>query len=69
MTWLGGAALQWIEGEPGEGGDGLNPGSRWRAGDGVLKDFFLKTHGLVVGVVKGFGGWGEEEPKAAIEVT
>ena len=30
---------------------------------------FLKTHGLVVGVVKGFGGWGEEEPKAAIEVN
>lgn len=30
---------------------------------------FLKTHGLVVGVVKGFGGRGEEEPKAAIEVT
>ena len=43
MTWLGGAALQWIEGEPGEGGDGLNPGSRWRAGDGVLKDFFKDT--------------------------
>lgn len=30
---------------------------------------FLKTHGLVVGVVKGLGGRGEEEPKAAIEVT
>lgn len=66
-TWIGGVTLHWIEGEPGEGCDGLNPGLRWRvergqemedgglarAGDRVLKNCFKDT---------GFGGGGGEEP-------
>ena len=51
-----------------QGGSGLHLESRWRAGGGVLKDF-CQTHGLVVGVMGGFGGDGEEEAGATVEVT
>lgn len=52
-SWLGGATLQWPEGEPGEGGAGSGPGARWRS-ERCFKGSWIGEGNA--------GGCGKEEP-------